>query len=80
MAIIFVFKATTVVLKQLTTHISNLEILIRITVGQFFVIKPHQVQAGGRKVIDGDFVFDRFETEVIGCTVGFKPSFYDLLA
>ena len=38
------------------------------------MIKPHQVKDGGMKIMDVDFVFDRFETEVIGCTVGL-PTF-----
>ena len=58
----------------MATYIGESEIATRITVGQLFVIKPHQVKDGGMKVMDVDFVFDRFETEVIGCTVGL-PTF-----
>jgi hypothetical protein len=58
----------------MATYIGKSEIATRITVSQFFVIKPHQVKDGGMKVMDVDFVFDRFETEVIGCAVGL-PTF-----
>ena len=53
----------------MATYIGEAEIATGIAVSQLFVIKPHQVKDGGMKVMDVDFVFDRFETEVIGCAV-----------
>ena len=50
--------------------IGQAEISAGVAVGQLLMVDAEQVEHGGVKVVDGDGLFDGFETEVVGSAVG----------
>ena len=53
-------------MNDMPVDIGETEIPAGVSIGQVFVIKPHEVKDGGVEIVDVHLVFDRRETKFVG--------------
>ena len=51
---------------DMSVDIGEAEIPAGVSVGEVFVVEPHEVQDGGVEIVNVHLVFDRRETEFVG--------------
>ena len=55
---------------DVAVHVGETEVASLMAIGQAFVVDSEEVETGGVKVVDVNFVFNDSETKLVRCSIG----------